>query len=575
MIEVTTSLALLLAVTWPLLLAVGLAFGATRSVALRLVPWAALPALATVATLADTGLRLPGAMLGSALVLDGMGRVFLLLSAFLWLATGLLARPQLHNAGANRFAVLQLLAMTGAFGLALAADALLFFTAATLAGYALYGLLVHEANVSAQKAGRVLVVLLVVSDLLVFELLLMLGQAAGSVDFPSLRQAFVDSGNQGLMLGLLIVGFGIKTGVVGVHFWLAPVFVTSVTAVRPALISFIFSAGLLGWLRLLPLGDIHDIHWTGAGAVLQWLAWVTLGYAVFVGLLQAHFRSVLAYTAIALSGFWVATLGSALLYPQAWNGMAESTHAAVLQSGFALAALLLLDWRTGGCAPAWLRRISTGVMWLATFLLAAAPVGITGSLAKVDGMAAVQMSCATAAIAFLVIRGLLLIGPPGQGARDMSTSLYVMQQPAQAPTTTSLLVAGGLAAAALLAAAYNLAGLSLSELLRPAMVVSAAALVAWLSAERRVPRLTTLPPGDLLVPISRGLSQALTFVRRLADEQLPRWCDAWLVSLGRPWSNVDWWGMVERIDFGLTRWRTVLVVLLLLGLMVAWCGRNG
>jgi hypothetical protein len=190
-------------------------------------------------------------------------------------------------------------------------------------------------------------------------------------------------------------------------------------------------------------------------------------------------------------------------------------------------------------------------------------------------MAAVQMSCATAAIAFLVIRGLLLIGPPGQGARDMSTSLYVMQQPAQAPTTTSLLVAGGLAAAALLAAAYNLAGLSLSELLRPAMVVSAAALVAWLSAERRVPRLTTLPPGDLLVPISRGLSQALTFVRRLADEQLPRWRDAWLVSLGRPWSNVDWWGMVERIDFGFTRWRTVLVVLLLLGLMVAWCGRNG
>ncbi len=539
------------------------------------MPWAALPALATVATLADTGLALPGAMLGSALVLDGIGRVFLLLSAALWLATGLLARPQLHNAGANRFAVLLLLAMTGAFGLALAADALLFFTAATLAGYALYGLLVHEANVSALKAGRVLVVLLVVSDLLVFELLLMLGQAAGSVDFPSLRQAFVNSDNTGLMLGLLIVGFGIKTGVVGFHFWLAPVFVTSVTAVRPALISFIFGAGLLGWLRLLPLGDIHDIHWAGTGAVLQWLAWVMLGYAVFVGLLQSHFRSVLAYATIALSGFWAATLGSALLYPRAWNGMAEATHAAVLQSGFALAALLLLDWHTGKSAPAWLRRLSTGVMWLATFLLAAAPVGIAGSLAKVDGMAAAQMSWATAAIAFLVIRGLLLIGPPRHGARDMSASLYAMQQSTQVTTTTSLLVAGGLTAATLMAAVHNLAGLSVSELWRPAMAVSAAALVAWLSAERLVPRLPTLPPGDLLVPFSRGLSNALTFVRRLSDEQLPRWRDAWLVSLGRPWSNVDWWRMVERVDFGLNSWRTVLVVLVLLGLTVAWLGGYG
>lgn len=567
--EAVISMALLLVVIWPLLLAGALTSGTTRPVALRLVPWAALPALAMAGLLADTGLGLPGTMLGSALVLDGTGRVFLLLSAALWLATGLLARHQLHTAGANRFAVLLLLAMAGGFGLALAADALMFFAAGTVAAYALYGLLVHEADVSAQTAGRVLVVLLLVSDLLVFELLLILGQAAGSVDFPSLRQALVNTDNQGLVLGLLIIGFGIKTGVVGVHFWLAPVFVTAAVAVRPALIGSLLGAGLLGWLRLLPFGEIYG---SGAGAVLPWLAWVTLGYAVVAGLLQARFRSVLAYAAIALTGVWMAMLGSGLRHPQAWHGMAEALHAAVLQSGFALAALLLLDRRTGGSVSAGLRHLSRGLMWLAALLLAAAPVGVAGALAKMDGTAALQVSWATAALAFLAARSLLLTAPTIHGSRDMSISLYVVQQPTQAPTARTLLAAGGLTGAAVLAAAYNLVGPLPAELWYRALMVPVAVLAAWLSIALRVPRLPALPPGDLLVPISRGLALTLTLGRRLADEQLPCWRDAWLASLRRPWSKRDWWRIIERVESGLNHWPTVLVILALLGLITVGLG---
>ena len=140
----------------------------------------------------------------------------------------------------------------------------------------------------AELPDRVLLVLLVISDLLLFELL---AQAAGGVDFASLRQALASADDRGLMLGLLIAGFGVKTGVVGVHFWLAPAFVT---AVRPALIGVMLGAGLLGWLRLLPLGEIQ---WTGAGGLLQWLAWVSLGYAVSVGLMQAYGRHALTVLA--------------------------------------------------------------------------------------------------------------------------------------------------------------------------------------------------------------------------------------------------------------------------------------
>ena len=108
--QASAPLALLLAVIWPLLLAVGVAFRATRPLASRFVSWAALPALATAAALADTGLRLPGVLLGSALRLDGAGRAFLLLNATLFLTAGLLARAWPRCDGASRFAVLLLLA---------------------------------------------------------------------------------------------------------------------------------------------------------------------------------------------------------------------------------------------------------------------------------------------------------------------------------------------------------------------------------------------------------------------------------------------------------------------------------
>ena len=88
-------------------------------------------------------------------------------------------------------------------------------------------------------------------------------------------------------------------------------------------------------------------------------------------------------------------------------------------------------------------------------------------------------------------------------------------------------------------------------------------------AEHLMPR---IPPGDLLVPMSRGIVLTLTHVRHLADKQLPRWRDALLASLRRPWSHVDWWRIIERIESSLNHWPTALILLALLGLIIAALG---
>lgn len=564
---------LILVVTWPLSLALGVAFSATRPLALRLAPWAALPALATAGLLANGSAPLPGILIDGALILDDTGRLFLLLSAILWLASGLLVRADLRTAKGRCFAVLLLMAMAGGFAMSLAADGLSFYAATTVAGYTLCGLLVCDAGFAARQAGRVLIVLLVASDLVVFELLLILGLAAGSVDFMALRQAFQGSDNQALLLALLVVGFGIKLGVAGVHFWLAPVFTTAFPALRPALISFMLGAGLLGWLRLMPLGEVQ---WVAAGSVLQWLAWITLGYAVIAGLLQTQVRSTLAYVAVALSALWLMLLGAALVSPQAWNELREAMMASILQSGMALTALLLLERYAADGDPAGSPTLRLSLMWLAIWVLAAAPVSVMEVLRNVDGLATWPLHGVTVVTALLAVRSVMLAAAVSRDAHALSPASTATHRRARVSMGTTLPVAGGLMVVALLATAFSLVGRSSSGFwMISTLMMSIAALVAWLSFRHFALFLPVLPPGDLLAPISNLLSVAVEHGRRLGNQRLPQWRDAGLARARRLGSGGNGWRLLAQIEVELHHWRTVMLVLVLLGLTLACCGSVG
>lgn len=92
-------LGMVLAPGLPLLLAGAMVFSATHSAALRLAPWAALPAL-ILAVFAPTGvsLHLPWLLLGTELgLVDDTGRLFLLFTALLWWLAGMYARAYLSG----------------------------------------------------------------------------------------------------------------------------------------------------------------------------------------------------------------------------------------------------------------------------------------------------------------------------------------------------------------------------------------------------------------------------------------------------------------------------------------------
>jgi len=530
------SLMLFSAILWPLLLAGVLALARGRLPASRLLPLAALPALLLGVGFGDSTINLPFAMLGGILTLDGTGRAFLLLAATLSLAAGLLARGRLAESGDGcRGALFMLLAIAGTIALALAGDALIFFAASTLLGYSLYGL-IAPVSAPACPPCRVFLALLVVSDLVLFELLLVLAHEAGESAFSALRHTLLLAEYPGTLLALLLAGFGIKFGLLGFHLWLAPIFVIAPRHVRPLLIGFIFCAGLLGVLRLVPLGVVH---WPDAGLLLQWLALFMLLYAVAAGVMQARFRAALAYGVMALSALFVWLLGGVLTHPALWSALFGATHAALILPGMALATLLLLP--EGGVGDSrLLRRLATAAGWLAAATLVATPLPLIALSAPTEPAQAVGIGGFGAAFALLAGRSVRL------------------RYPAPLTPRTALIVAGTGTLVLLMGF-----GMATVAWWLPAVALWLAACIGWLAGDAIARRLPTIPPGDLLGPVERSLRRLYRNGYRLADTRLPHVRKrGWQLFYGLG-ALLDWQRRLHHLEVGLTRWPAAIMVLLM------------
>ena len=583
---VFTPLSLLLVVIWPLLLVGVMAFSTTHSAALRLAPWAGLPALVlAVFVPPNASLHLPWLLLGTELgFVNDTDRLFLLFAALLWWLAGMYARAYLSgHPGRSRFFGYFLLAMTGNLGLILAQDLASFYLFFALMSFASYGLVVHERSIEALHAGRVYIALVVIGEIALFAAMVLATAAAGSTEFDAVRRELAQAESRDMIMLLAFTGFGIKAGVLGLHVWLPLAHPVAPTPASAVLSGAMIKAGLLGWLRLLPFGEVTLLQW---GEAFMLLGLAAAFYGVVVGLTQRDPKTLLAYSSISQMGILTMAAGLGLTAPGAYPAILTVITLYALHHGLSKGALFLGVGVVGACSGA-RRRWVWLALWLPALALAGAPL-TSGMMAKVllkaqtvnapgPWVSVLQALLPWSAMAttLLVGRFLLLLAEPGSGTSSQSS-------PAGLVWPWALLITALVALPWLVPESPTLwSQAAVLGSLWPVLLGVMLTLVAvlWRAHVSRQPGtmpagdgqviagylMPRIPPGDLLVPISCGLALVLTYGRRLADEQLPRWRDAWLASLGRPWSKLDWWRMIERIEFGLNSWCTMLVVLLLLG----------
>ncbi len=303
----------LLAVGWPLVMAFLLLFKAARPILWRMMPLAPLPAL-VLALLTPGPVLVTGEwfVLGLTMGLEPVSRLFLIFTAVLWVAAASAARQWMReDPRATGFGVMFLMAMSGNLGLILSKDAMAFYGAFALMSFASYGLVIHSRDAAAKAAARLYIGFVVIGELILFSGLVLAATQAGSLLLADMRAAALSD----LAVALLLTGFGIKLGVMPLHFWLPPAHGAAPVPASAVLSGAMIKAGLFGILSAVPLGVVsYGDH----GTVVMAAGMVTLFAALLLGLQQTGAKTALGFSSVSQMGIIALGLGAGLMTPAAW-----------------------------------------------------------------------------------------------------------------------------------------------------------------------------------------------------------------------------------------------------------------
>ncbi len=490
----TVAIAYLLVPALPVLLA-PLLFVPGGSRLLPVVPWVPATALLLVPFLGEI-VEFPWLLLGARLGIDAGTLPLVLLAAFAWTLAGWHARETLPRERQVPFFFFWLLAWCGNLCVFLTLDAASFYAAYGMMTIAAYGLVVHNERPEDYRAGRVYLTMALLGEALLIAGLLLLGSEAGNVPLERGPELVALSSWSGLIAALMLAGFGVKMGLLGLHMWLPLAHPQAPVPASAILSGVILKAGLIGWIRFLPLGEPG---FELIGSVMLVIGMATAFFGVGVGLAQQRAKSLLAYSSVSQMGLITVLISLALLDPGSAPLYIWLATLFALHHGVAKAALFIgVD--LARLSP----RTARWLLWLPAASLAGLPL-TSGALAKSTWKSALPVPwgglelwllASSAATTVLMARFLWLVWPAS--AADAG------RLPGWRPVMPWLSLAGAslvLPWAYALATDASLAGVAMQfGYLRDTTVpvmggVVVAAVGAWFLRRRSIPR---IPEGDLL-----------------------------------------------------------------------------
>lgn len=282
-------------------------------------------------------------------------------------------------------------------------------------------------------------------------------------------------------------------------------------------------AGLLAWLRILPLGELA-LPSLGAGVLLVGL--VSAFAAVAFGLLQEHPKVVLAYSTVSQMGLLVVAIGVVLLEPATWPVVLPGILVHVAHNALSKGALFL----SVGVVPAGQWSGKARILLILGLLIpavaiAGAPV-TTGSVAKlalkysaslapVPWGAPLQTLLPISGVAtmLLLCRFLWLVWPASPDDRRAASPASVrLWGPWAILSLLLLLTPWGLLLAGTLPAEFI--GLDLQSFWKtiwPVTVGAVLALAVWRTVlGRTLQNHVRCAPGDILLPARCMIRLALS-----------------------------------------------------------------
>jgi formate hydrogenlyase subunit 3/multisubunit Na+/H+ antiporter MnhD subunit len=441
--------------------------------------------------------------------------------------------------------------------------------------FASYALVVHERTPEALRAGRIYIVLVVVGEVLLFVAFALAALAAGSIECEAVRPAVARSGARDWIVGLTLLGFGIKAGVIGLHVWLPLAHPVAPTPASAVLSGAMIAAGLLGWLRVLPLGETALSGWGGAMIVAGVVA---VFYAVLVGLLQSSPKTVLAYSSVSKMGIMTIGVGLGLVEPDSWPFILSAILIFALHHGLAKGALFLgVGMAARPPVSKGQRRLLIAGLLLPALSLAAAPLTsgmIAKNLLKVQAASTaspwgdwlqILLPWSSVATSILMARFLCLVWPRHKSASQAQATPKAMWL-----SWSVLLLVVALSPWFIpYADSQDLWTVkAMISAFWPVALGGGVAVCAWLAARRQwLSWPFKIPPGDFLLIVENRLCSFVASGRSFGFETLPKWRLSFLAGWNRFRDRSMSWSVMDSGENRFGRWAVGTTLFLVLGMV--------
>lgn len=269
-----------------------------------------------------------------AFAVEPLGMIFACVASTLWILNSVYSIGYMRGNGEPRqtsFYVCFAIALSSTMGIAFAGNLFTLFLFYEILSLSTYPLVVHKGSEAAKKAGRIYLLLLIgTSMLLMLPGIVWTAAIAGTLDFTP---GGILAGNAsplmaGILLALFAFGIG-KAALMPIHYWLPAAMVapTPVSALLHAVA--VVKAGVFSVTKVVVyVFGVDFLAETGASQWLVFVAAFTLVMASVIALSKDNLKARLAYSTVSQLAYVV--LGAALVAPASivGAGLHIAMHAA-------------------------------------------------------------------------------------------------------------------------------------------------------------------------------------------------------------------------------------------------------
>ncbi|MBN2247068.1 MAG: hypothetical protein JW733_00065 [Coriobacteriia bacterium] len=253
---------------------------------------------------------------------DSFSMLFAIFTSFVWFAATLHSLDYLkHEKKHDRYHTTTLVVLAANLGVVLAGDLVTLYLFFEALGLVAFLLVIHTETDDAKKAAGKYFWMTVIGGFALVGGIFLTFALGGSGALEPLPAGHGDEVLRWAAAILLIIGFGVKAGMVPVHVWLPDAHPVAPAPASALLSGVMIKAGAYGIFRVVTAlfrpevaEHVEEGLWHFSeqlGLVVLWIGIATMFIGVFLALQQSNAKRMLAYHSVSQMGFILAGIGAA------------------------------------------------------------------------------------------------------------------------------------------------------------------------------------------------------------------------------------------------------------------------